>query len=279
MKKILWAMCVSIVVVGLSSNSFAETIYLKTGKKIRGQILEKNDQQMKVDISGVKVTYFVDEIDHIEESAPADQPPPMVKAEPVPAQPVVSVGQEMEFPNTEMSSPVEVTSPEDMKAPSMSPPPPAGDMAQKNLENTLPAVSATPMDSPTHVSSPSSLSEQKKALIIELIDASGTKETMTQMFDQIKEQAPADQVEILKKVLDINEIISRLIPIYDKYFSDAELQELIAFYKGTTGQKLIEVMPLIMEDSMNASETYFKEKMPSPEVKSEGSFPLFEQKQ
>lgn len=40
----------------------AETIYLKTGKKIEGKIIEMTDKYIKIDFYGTPVTYFMDEI-------------------------------------------------------------------------------------------------------------------------------------------------------------------------------------------------------------------------
>jgi hypothetical protein len=39
-------------------------------------------------------------------------------------------------------------------------------------------------------------------------------------------------------------------PIYDKYFTEEELRDLVAFYKTPTGQKSIQVMPGIVRESM-----------------------------
>jgi len=44
----------------------AETILLKSGKKIDGQIVERTDKYIKVNISGVNVPYFFDEIRSID---------------------------------------------------------------------------------------------------------------------------------------------------------------------------------------------------------------------
>ena len=61
-----------ILILGLGivlwgSAAFAEIIHLKNGRKIRGKIIENNAQQIKVDVGGVKITYYPDEIDRIEE--------------------------------------------------------------------------------------------------------------------------------------------------------------------------------------------------------------------
>ncbi len=221
-----------------NSLSFAETIYLKTGKKIRAQILERSDKQIKVDISGVKITYYMDEIDHIED---ADKQPTAAAQSNPPVEPAPAIKEQKKEQKVEMPS---------VPAPSSAP---------------------APIDLTTRTDS-------KKALILDLVDASGTKDTMSQMFTQIIAQSPPEQAASLKTVLNVNEIIPRLVPVYDKYFSEDELKELIAFYKGSTGRKLIKVMPSIMEDSMKATESYFQEKMPASNHDGSGPAPKNQKK-
>lgn len=45
---------------------FAETVLLKSGKTIEGKITEKTDLYIKVDIAGVAVPYFLDDIESID---------------------------------------------------------------------------------------------------------------------------------------------------------------------------------------------------------------------
>ena len=67
---------------------------------------------------------------------------------------------------------------------------------------------------------------------------------------------------ILEKI-DFNKLIEGIsVPLYDKYFTENDLSELINFYKSPVGKKLIKVTPLLMEDSMMVSVEYFKERMP-----------------
>ncbi|MDD4955678.1 MAG: tetratricopeptide repeat protein [Candidatus Omnitrophica bacterium] len=47
-------------------SAFAETIVLKSGKTIEGKILEKTEKSVKVDISGIPITYYLDEIQTID---------------------------------------------------------------------------------------------------------------------------------------------------------------------------------------------------------------------
>jgi hypothetical protein len=47
-----------------------------------------------------------------------------------------------------------------------------------------------------------------------------------------------------------------VIPIYDRYFTDAELKQLIQFYSTDVGQKAIKVLPGLMRDAMAAGQQW-----------------------
>ncbi|MCK4809543.1 MAG: hypothetical protein KAS99_01220 [Candidatus Omnitrophica bacterium] len=51
------------------SSAYAETIILKSGRKVEGKIVEKTDQYIKVDFEGLLLTYYFDEIKRIEEES------------------------------------------------------------------------------------------------------------------------------------------------------------------------------------------------------------------
>lgn len=50
-----------------------------------------------------------------------------------------------------------------------------------------------------------------------------------------------------------------MVSLYDKYFSQKEVDDLVAFYKSSTGQKMIKVMPDIQKDIM---EIFMQKYMP-----------------
>ncbi|MDO8580962.1 MAG: DUF2059 domain-containing protein [Candidatus Omnitrophota bacterium] len=62
------------VIVLLVPSSFAETIYLKDGKVVKGQILERSSYHVVVKQEGFPRRYYLDQVDRIE----ADQPGPSV---------------------------------------------------------------------------------------------------------------------------------------------------------------------------------------------------------
>jgi hypothetical protein len=104
----------------------------------------------------------------------------------------------------------------------------------------------------------------KKELILKFIDVFGTKDAMKQNLDEMLKTLPEDEPDTkkLKANINVDEIIDRLVPIYDKQFSEAELKAFIAFYSSPEGQKLVRGIPVIMRDSVDVSTQYFQEKFP-----------------
>ncbi|MDD5004979.1 MAG: hypothetical protein PHS93_00555 [Candidatus Omnitrophica bacterium] len=72
LKIYVFASCLAIACSCFSSNIYAETIKLKSGKIITADISEKNDEQLKVNVDGVSVTYFTDDVETID-GAPASE--------------------------------------------------------------------------------------------------------------------------------------------------------------------------------------------------------------
>ena len=233
MKRIILLVTLAILSTSLC---WAETIYLKNGKKITGKIVEQDDQQLKVDVSGVKITYFKDEIDKVEGAAASAEVPTNNPAPPLPSN----------------ETPAPISTPPSSSTPAPAPP--------ANLPAAVPTLSAPlPVAAITETTSSS-----KREKILSLIDVSGTRESMDAMFTQIISEAPPEEATKLKGVFNLDEIIERFIPVYDKYFTEEDLTELITFYKSPVGKKLIKVTPQLMEDSMTVSVQYFRERMPEP---------------
>jgi len=102
---------------------------------------------------------------------------------------------------------------------------------------------------------------QKIRLIVSLLAVNQTRQQLEKNFKQAIDQAPANRTTELKELFNIDEIMGRLIPIYNRHFDEKELQELIQFYEGPTGQKLLNATPQIMEEAAQASFLYVQEKL------------------
>ena len=127
----------------------------------------------------------------------------------------------------------------------------------KPLTLEEPAPSKVPGVSPT----PSMMS--KRELIKKFIDLFGTRESMTKNFERMLASLPPDKSAEFKKVINVDEVIDNLVPLYDKYFTQAELEAYIAFYSSAEGQKFLKAIPMITADSINVNIEYFKGKFPA----------------
>lgn len=103
----------------------------------------------------------------------------------------------------------------------------------------------------------SAQSKTKHATVRELLKASGSGNLAVQvagsLFGQMKEAYPQVDTMVwheMKKEMKAEEVEDMLVPIYEKHFSQDELEGLIAFYKSPLGKKLLAAMPAVMQESM-----------------------------
>jgi len=88
-----------------------------------------------------------------------------------------------------------------------------------------------------------------------------------QMFDQrfVETQAPASKKAVLEsyqakadatlnKAVGWDKLEPEMVKLYTKGFSEAELNELIGFYKSALGQKVLKQMPELFAESMKLTQ-------------------------
>ncbi|MCA6572708.1 MAG: DUF2059 domain-containing protein [Pseudanabaena sp. M57BS1SP1A06MG] len=86
-------------------------------------------------------------------------------------------------------------------------------------------------------------------------------EVQKQFSDIVSRMAVKYRDRVIKQI-DINQLIEQVsYPIYDKYFTESELRDIIGFYKSPTGKKAINVLPQIMVDSMSRTNDILLPKM------------------
>jgi uncharacterized protein len=60
--------------------------------------------------------------------------------------------------------------------------------------------------------------------------------------------------ERIQQRINFKEFVEKISgPLYDKYFTEDELKDLIIFYKSSTGKKTLSVMPALLADSVQKS--------------------------
>lgn len=73
---------------------------------------------------------------------------------------------------------------------------------------------------------------------------------MLNSFQQQFQSVPAEFWEKMKAGVNSDEIISITVPVYAKYYTEEDLDQLIAFYKTPVGRKVVSVTPQIVQESM-----------------------------
>lgn len=103
----------------------------------------------------------------------------------------------------------------------------------------------------------------KKENIRELLTIMGSEKQaklmINMMIDTYRKTASTVSDEFwdeLVKELKTDELVDMVVPIYEKYYSDEEIVQLLAFYKSPLGQKVIERLPLITQESYKVGETW-----------------------
>lgn len=134
------------------------------------------------------------------------------------------------------------------------------------------------------------ISESKRLLIRELLELSGggrAAEEVAQMFlaqigtvyGSMVEEVLASESDItavqkqalrehladferfastfstrFEERIDLGAVLETVyVPLYDRYFEEDELSEIVAFYRTPAGRKLIAVLPSLMQDGIEAT--------------------------
>jgi len=109
----------------------------------------------------------------------------------------------------------------------------------------------------------SGYSQTKKEKIAELVQLSGIgfqKMGLKGRFIQeFKNRYPSVTEAFWKGIeqkIDINELINKTGILFEKYYSEEEIDELLKFYKSPLGKKMIENMPQIMKEGEEAGRNW-----------------------
>jgi len=111
------------------------------------------------------------------------------------------------------------------------------------------------------------LSEAKRADIMKLMEMTGALALGKQMSDaivtQMTQAIKASRPDLAPELFDIlreevNSVIEEnlpkftaiIIPVYHKNFTHPDIKGMLQFYQTPLGQKIIQVMPLLLQESM-----------------------------
>lgn len=121
-----------------------------------------------------------------------------------------------------------------------------------------PTLAQTPVEVPTHRHELAANPKDTEKInnIKKLLEITGarnlTEQILTQMLNSMKSEYPQVPVKFwdtFAAELNPDEMIKEYIPLYDKYFTNEEIKEIIAFYETPIGKKTLTVTPQITQDS------------------------------
>ena len=106
-------------------------------------------------------------------------------------------------------------------------------------------------------------SAEFKASVRKLMAVSGSDATLKmipeQILSMIEQQAPALPESVKVEIQAILSLMDRMVPIYAKYYTQQDMDDLIAFYDTPLGKKLSTVQPQITLESMSVAQQWAAE--------------------
>ena len=132
------------------------------------------------------------------------------------------------------------------------------------LAVTLMATGPAPAQSPDAMAAAKELmatmksADQFKALMPSLMKA--LKPAIVQNRPEVERDYDAFVPKLFESMnARMNELLDTVAAIYARNFTAAELNEIIAFYRGPTGQKLVQRQGGILQESMAAGQKFGQE--------------------
>lgn len=129
----------------------------------------------------------------------------------------------------------------------------------------LAAAAQAPAQSPTPQVAPQADAERaaKRSEIRQLIELTGaaniSADALQKMIEPLKASYPQVPEEFWNTFIHevhSDELIDLVIPIYDKYYTRDEIQELTHFYQSPVGQKTIKVLPKLSAEAIDAGQEW-----------------------
>jgi hypothetical protein len=129
------------------------------------------------------------------------------------------------------------------------------------LAVTLLSVAPAPAQSPEALAAAKELmttmnsADQFKSILPSLLNA------LKPAIVQNRPEVERDYNALVPMMLDtmnarVGEILDTVAAIYARNFTVAELNEIIAFYRGPTGQKFVQKIPGVMQESLAAGQKF-----------------------
>ena len=97
---------------------------------------------------------------------------------------------------------------------------------------------------------------EKRKEIEKMLRLTGMEKLMDQMKAQMLSAYRAEFKEVpeafwarFEQKMDMRELLEKIIPLYDKYYTLEDLKAVNTFYESKAGQKVLSILPQIMQES------------------------------
>jgi hypothetical protein len=81
----------------------------------------------------------------------------------------------------------------------------------------------------------------------------------TQMINGLKAQMPQVPETFwitFQSKMNMGELLEKIIPLYDKYYTMEDLKAVNAFYQSPAGQRVLSTLPQLMQESMKIGQEW-----------------------
>jgi hypothetical protein len=109
-------------------------------------------------------------------------------------------------------------------------------------------------------------SETKIKKIKQMLELNGSAnvsmqviKTMLTQFEKLYPKVDKEVWEEFAKEIKAEDLIALIIPVYDKYYTEEDIDQLIVFYNSPIGKKVTETLPAISQESMVAGQAWGKQ--------------------
>jgi hypothetical protein len=109
-------------------------------------------------------------------------------------------------------------------------------------------------------------SDSKATKIRQMLELNGSlnvskqvMKTILASFEKLYPKVDKQIWEEFAKEIKTEELIELVVPIYDKYYTEEDVDQLIVFYNSPIGKKVTETLPAISQESMIAGQAWGKQ--------------------
>lgn len=111
---------------------------------------------------------------------------------------------------------------------------------------------------------------QSREMMSKMIDAmiKPMHQMIHEQYEKDKDKLPADFEARTNKVIDDylkkfpwDDILQAMVPVYQKHLTKGDIDHLVAFYSTPTGQKVLQELPAITAEAMQATMPIMRQRM------------------